>query len=224
VRAARAQAARPAGSEALAQENKHLRAQLARAETERDMLKKALTIAQMLEAHFHKRRAEKRCAFIALHAACWPVQQHCQVLGVSASGYYAWRTRLPAAAGEQAPPAWQVAAQRVFTTHAGRYGQRRLRAQLRREGHDVGRQRLRAWLTASGLRTLCTRSSTRPPRTTQADPQAVAAANKLASWPAATAPTTSGWATSPTWPWPRGSGRIWPAGAMLFPDASWAGP
>ena len=44
VRAARAQAARPAGSEALEQENKQLRAQLARAETERDILKKALTI------------------------------------------------------------------------------------------------------------------------------------------------------------------------------------
>ena len=44
VRAARAQAARPAGSEALAQENKQLRAQLARAEMERDILKKALTI------------------------------------------------------------------------------------------------------------------------------------------------------------------------------------
>ena len=44
VRAARAQAARPAGSEALEQENKQLRAQLARAEMERDILKKALTI------------------------------------------------------------------------------------------------------------------------------------------------------------------------------------
>jgi putative transposase len=74
-----------------------------------------------------------------------------------------------------------VAAQRVFTTHAGRYGQRRLRAQLRREGHEVGRQRLRGWLSASGLRALCTRVGTRPPRTTQADSQAIAAANKLAS-------------------------------------------
>ena len=44
VRAARAQAARPVGSEALEQENKQLRAQLARAEMERDILKKALTI------------------------------------------------------------------------------------------------------------------------------------------------------------------------------------
>ena len=34
---------------------------------------------------------------------------------------------------------------------------------------------------------LCTRASSRPPRTTQADPQVVAAVNKLAPWPAATA-------------------------------------
>ncbi|MET4075053.1 transposase [Hymenobacter sp. UYCo722] len=44
VRAALTQAARTAGSEALEQENKQLRAQLARAEMERDILKKALTI------------------------------------------------------------------------------------------------------------------------------------------------------------------------------------
>ncbi|OGX90887.1 hypothetical protein BEN49_06060 [Hymenobacter coccineus] len=80
-----------------------------------------------------------------------------------------------------------MAAQRVFSTQAGRYGQRRLRAQLRREGHVVGHQRLRGWLSASGLRALYTRASTRPPRTTQADPQAIAAANKLATWPAAAA-------------------------------------
>jgi len=129
----------------------------------------------------------KRFAFIALYAARWPVRQQCQLLGVSPSGYYAWRKRPPAPATAPAQPAWQVAAQRVFTSHAGRYGQRRLRAQLRREGHEVGRQRLRGWLSASGLRSLCTRVSSRP-RTTQADPQAVAAANKLATWPAATAP------------------------------------
>ena len=69
----------------------------------------------------------------------------------------------------------------MFTAHAGRYNPRRLRAQLRREGHAVGQQRLRGWLRADGLRTPCTRASTRPPRTTQADPQAVAAANKMAT-------------------------------------------
>jgi len=85
----------------------------------------------------------KRFAFIALHAAdCWPVRAQCRLLGVSPSGYYVWRKRAPTSV-EQMLPAWQVAAQRVFATHAGRYGQRRLRAQLRREGHAVGRQRLR---------------------------------------------------------------------------------
>ena len=82
--------------------------------------------------------------FITLHAPCWPVRQQCQVLGVSPSGYYAWRKRAPSPAAEPASVAWQVAAQRVFTTHADRYGQRRLRAQLRREDHAVGRQRLRS--------------------------------------------------------------------------------
>ncbi len=51
----------------------------------------------------------------------------------------------------------------------------------------MGRQRLRGWLITSCLRALSTRASTRPPHTTQADPQAIAAANKLATWPAATA-------------------------------------
>ncbi len=130
----------------------------------------------------------KRLTFIVLHVLSWPVRQQCQVLGVSPSGYYAWRRRAPTPAAEPIPVAWQVAAQRVFTAHAGRYGQRRLRAQLRREGHAVGRLRLRGWLSCSGLCALCTRVGTRPPRTTQADPQAIAAANKLASWLAATAP------------------------------------
>jgi hypothetical protein len=125
----------------------------------------------------------KRFAFIALHVPCWPVRQQCRLLGVSPSGYYAWQKRVPVAVAEPALAAWQVAAQRIFTTHAGRYGQRRLCAQLRREGHSVGRQRLRGWPSASGLRALCTRANSQPPRTTQADPRAIAA-NKLATWPA----------------------------------------
>ncbi|RZL02376.1 MAG: hypothetical protein EOO62_22500 [Hymenobacter sp.] len=47
VRAARAQATRPVGSEVLEQENKQLRAQLVRMEIARDMLKKALTIGML---------------------------------------------------------------------------------------------------------------------------------------------------------------------------------
>ena len=99
----------------------------------------------------------KRFAFIAFHADRWPMRAQCRLLGVSPSGYYAWRQRPPAMV-KQALSAWQVAAQRVFATRAGCYWQRRLRNLLRREGHTAGRQRLRGWLRASGLRALCTRA------------------------------------------------------------------
>jgi putative transposase len=46
----------------------------------------------------------------------------------------------------------------------------------------VGQQRLRGWLSISGLHALCTRANTRPPRTTQADPQAVSTANQQVSY------------------------------------------
>ena len=70
VRAARAQATRPAGSEGLEQENKQLRAQLARAEMERDILKiynYIFTITWLIKCF----------TFIVLHADCWPVRQQC---------------------------------------------------------------------------------------------------------------------------------------------------
>ena len=57
VRAARAQTTRPAGSDELEQENKQVRAQLARAEMERDSLKKALTIFSQ--------------AMCSRNASCW---------------------------------------------------------------------------------------------------------------------------------------------------------
>ena len=122
-----------------------------------------------------------RYAFIAACTEPWPVQFLCQVLAVSPAGYYQWRQRAVAA-----PAPWQAAAQAAFTRHARRYGTRRLRAELRAEGHAVGRYALRSWLHRHGLRAL----STRPhrPRTTVADPAAVVAENRLLGQPAPTAP------------------------------------
>jgi putative transposase len=72
---------------------------------------------------------------------------------------------------------WQAAAHAVFTRHARHYGTRRLWAELRAEGHAVGRYALRFWLHRHGLRAL----STCPlrPRTTVADSAAVLAENRL---------------------------------------------
>ncbi len=122
-----------------------------------------------------------RYQFIGHCSEPWPVQVLCRVLGVSCAGYYQWRGR-----AQPTPAPWQAAAQAAFTRHAQRYGTRRLRAELRAEGHAVGRYALRSWLHRHGLRAL----STRPlrPRTTVADPAAVVAENRLLGRPTPTAP------------------------------------
>ncbi|WP_350356636.1 IS3 family transposase [Hymenobacter canadensis] len=51
----------------------------------------------------------------------------------------------------------------AFTRHARRYGTRRLRAELRAEGHAVGRYALRIWLRRHGLWALSTRPARRSP-------------------------------------------------------------
>ena len=130
-----------------------------------------------------------RYQFIQACTEPWPMRVLCRLLAVSSAGYYQWRQR-------PAPPvaAWEPAAQAAFTRHARRYGTRRLRAELRAEGHAVGRYALRSWLHRQGLRALSTRPQR--PRTTVADPAAVVAENRLLGQPA----TRSGSATLPTCP------------------------
>ncbi len=121
-----------------------------------------------------------RYQFIEDCAEPWPVQVLCRLLAVSTAGYYQWCQR-PAVA----PAPWHTAAQQAFTRHAGRYGTRRLRAELRAEGHLIGRYALRSWLHRQGLRALSTRPQR--PRTTVADPAAIVAENRLLGQPASTA-------------------------------------
>ncbi|MFD2786373.1 IS3 family transposase [Hymenobacter rubripertinctus] len=122
-----------------------------------------------------------RYQFIQACTEPWPVQLLCRLLTVSTAGYYQWRQR-PA----QPAATWQPAAQAAFTHHTRRYGTRRLRAELRAEGHAVGRYALRSWLRRNGLRALSTRPQR--PRTTVADPAAVVAENRLLGQPGPSAP------------------------------------
>ena len=113
-----------------------------------------------------------RQQFIEQPASTESVQMLSRVLHVSAAGYYQWLRQ-----AARPTPSWELAATAAFSHHAQRYGTRRLRAELRAEGHAVGPYVLRTWLRRRGLRALHTRPQR--PRTTVADPAAVVAENLL---------------------------------------------
>jgi putative transposase len=95
--------------------------------------------------------------FIANEATTYPVAILCRALGVSRSGYYAWKER-PARQDQLAP---QV--EEVFWQNSRRYGSRRITAELR-EQMVIGRHRVRRLMREQGLRAIQPRRFV--PRTT----------------------------------------------------------
>jgi putative transposase len=95
--------------------------------------------------------------FIANEATTYPVAILCRALGVSRSGYYAWKER-PARQDQLAP---QV--EEVFWQNSRRYGSRRITAELR-EQTVIGRHRVRRLMREQGLRAIQPRRFV--PRTT----------------------------------------------------------
>jgi putative transposase len=89
--------------------------------------------------------------FVAKHRGAWPVDVLCEALGVSRSGFYAWRTRPLSARA-------QTDAQILGTIHASfqlsdrTYGVRRVLGDVRDAGHTCGRDRVGLLMRAAALR------------------------------------------------------------------------
>ncbi len=64
------------------------------------------------------------------YQALYPGTTRCRVLGVSSSGYYAWRGRQPSTR-RQAEARLQAHLEAIHTGSDGTYGTPRIRAQLR---------------------------------------------------------------------------------------------
>ena len=114
---------------------------------------------------------------IADQAAQHAVRLLCRVLGVSRSGYFAWRSRPPAARTR----ADRALTEQICQIHAQSrqtYGSPRVRAVLRERGEAVGRRRVARLMRRAGLRGV--HGQRRRVRTTAADPRATPAPDRVA--------------------------------------------
>jgi putative transposase len=115
--------------------------------------------------------------FILAEKAHYPIRTMCDVLAVSASGYYAWRGRPLITPHVRADRGLRARIRALHTASRERYGSPRIHRALQAEGERLGRNRVIRLMRAEELRG-------RPHRrfrvtTTQADPAAAPAPNLL---------------------------------------------
>ena len=97
-----------------------------------------------------------RYQFIAQHRQHYSVGRMCSVLGVSRSGYYAWRQR-PVSAREMANQELGAEIQRIFKEKREVYGSPRIRRELLTLGKRCSRKRVARLMRQLGLRARCRR-------------------------------------------------------------------
>jgi len=89
--------------------------------------------------------------FVAKHRGVWPVDVQCEALGVSRSGFYAWRTR-PQCARAMTDAAILATIRASFVLSDSTYGARRMIDEVRDAGHVCGRQRVARLMREAALR------------------------------------------------------------------------
>lgn len=89
--------------------------------------------------------------FIRAEKASHPVSLICKVLGVSRSGYYAWKRR-PVPERRLSDRRLAKEIRRIYAERRRGYGAPRIHAQLRREGFRVSRKRVERLMRVEGLR------------------------------------------------------------------------
>lgn len=116
-----------------------------------------------------------RFQFIEAHREEFDVQIMCDVLDVSRSGYYAWRTR-PASQREMADAEFIKEIERVFYDSWQTYGYESIWRVLKDEGIPCGKHRVRRLMRRAGL---VAKQTKRYKHTTEANPDHLPASNIL---------------------------------------------
>jgi transposase InsO family protein len=137
-------------------------------------------------------------AFIEAEKARWPVDTLCDVLGISRSGYYAWKGRPPSArATEDAKVVGEIKA--AYAVGRGGYGSPRVQRELRKRGRRIGKKRVERLMRCEGIRAKRRRRFRTTTDSKHADP---IAPNLLGRQFAVDLPNTA-WVTDVTYVWTR---------------------
>lgn len=147
------------------------------------------------------------------HEGQYAIETMCAALGVSESGYYAWRKREPSA-HEQEDQRILAAIRRIHQDSRQLYGSPRIHAMLQREGIRCSRKRVARLMQEHGI--FSRRRPKRRIKTTdsQHDDRLLPTCSSAISAPAH--PIRNGWAIS--WGYGRWqAGFIWPLCWIPFP-------
>lgn len=116
-----------------------------------------------------------RYQFIQEHQNEFPVQRMCQVLSVSASGYYAWQRR-PVSPRVQANEELLPKIRAIHSQSRKTYGSPRVHAELKEYGFHVGKNRVARLMRRENL---CGQRKKKQPRTTNSQHSHPVAPNRL---------------------------------------------
>ena len=128
----------------------------------------------------------------------FPVQRLCKVLGVSQSGYFAWKDR-PASRRQREDMVLLAHVRSAFALSNGTYGSPRMTHELCGEGLTVGRRRTARLMRENGLKA---RQKRRFKRTTDSEHAWPVAPNLIAQDFAATRPNQK-WGVDISYVWTR---------------------
>ncbi len=157
--------------------------------------------------------------FVSANQAVYPIRSVSRVLGVSPSGFYAWRKR-PPSKREQADDMLTQEIKKIHQKSKGTYGAPRIHAELAEQGWHGGRKRVARLMKAADLRGVSRRKA---PRTTQRQ----AGATPAPIWSSVTSqPVARMNSGSPTLhtSQPGPGSCIWPSCSMPGAAGSSAGP
>jgi transposase InsO family protein len=114
--------------------------------------------------------------FVAAERASYPVRLLCKVVGVAASGFYAWLRRVPGRRQADEQRVKEKVGQ-IFQASRQTYGSPRIHAELQEAGLRIGRKRVARLMRENGLAALVRRR--RVPRTTDSRHHHLVAPNRL---------------------------------------------